>query len=59
MKELHENLNIALQKLSNKHRVVVVLCEIEGLSSSDAAEILKCSEGTVRSRLHYAKEHGK
>jgi RNA polymerase sigma-70 factor (ECF subfamily) len=56
LKELHENLNIALQKLSNKHRVVVVLCEIEGLSSSEAAEILKCSEGTVRSRLHYAKE---
>lgn len=56
LKELHENLNIALQKLSNKHRVVVVLCEIEGLSSAEAAEILKCSEGTVRSRLHYAKE---
>lgn len=56
LKELQENLNIALQKLSNKHRAVVVLCEIEGLSSSEAAIILKCSEGTVRSRLHYAKE---
>lgn len=56
LKELQENLNIALQKLSNKHRAVVVLCEIEGLSSSEAASILKCSEGTVRSRLHYAKE---
>ncbi len=56
LKELQENLNIALQKLSNKHRAVVVLCEIEGLSSSEVASILKCSEGTVRSRLHYAKE---
>ncbi|MDR2603699.1 MAG: sigma-70 family RNA polymerase sigma factor [Puniceicoccales bacterium] len=56
LKELQENLNIALQKLSNKHRSVVVLCEIEGLSSAQAAFILKCSEGTVRSRLHYAKE---
>jgi RNA polymerase sigma-70 factor (ECF subfamily) len=56
LKELQENLNIALQKLSNKHRTVVVLCEIEGLSSADVALILKCSEGTVRSRLHYAKE---
>lgn len=56
LKELQENLNIALQKLSNKHRAVVVLCEVEGLSSSEVASILKCSEGTVRSRLHYAKE---
>jgi RNA polymerase sigma-70 factor (ECF subfamily) len=56
LKELQENLNIALQKLSNKHRSVVVLCEIEGLSSTQAAFVLKCSEGTVRSRLHYAKE---
>ncbi|MDR1457247.1 MAG: sigma-70 family RNA polymerase sigma factor [Puniceicoccales bacterium] len=56
LKELQENLNIALQKLSNKHRSVVVLCEVEGFSSAEAAVVLKCSEGTVRSRLHYAKE---
>jgi RNA polymerase sigma-70 factor (ECF subfamily) len=56
LKELQEKLNIALQKLSNKHRTVVVLCEIEGLSSAEAASVLKCSEGTIRSRLHYAKE---
>jgi RNA polymerase sigma-70 factor (ECF subfamily) len=56
LKELQENLNIALQKLSNKHRTVVVLCEVEGLSSAEAASVVGCSEGTVRSRLHYAKE---
>ncbi|MDR2436204.1 MAG: sigma-70 family RNA polymerase sigma factor [Puniceicoccales bacterium] len=56
LRELQENLNIALQKLSNKHRVVVVLHEIEGLDHGDIASILKCSVGTVRSRLHYAKE---
>jgi RNA polymerase sigma-70 factor (ECF subfamily) len=56
LKELQENLNIALQKLSNKHRVVVVLYEIEGLGHAEVASVLKCSEGTVRSRLHYAKE---
>jgi RNA polymerase sigma-70 factor (ECF subfamily) len=54
--ELQENLNIALQRLSNKHRAVVVLHEIEGLDHADIALILKCSIGTVRSRLHYAKE---
>lgn len=56
LKELQENLNVALQKLSNNHRTVVVLYEIEGLSHAEIAKILKCSEGTVRSRLYYAKE---
>jgi RNA polymerase sigma-70 factor (ECF subfamily) len=56
LKELQEKLDIALQKLSNKHRSVVVLCEIEGPSSSQAASVLRCSEGTARSRLHCAKE---
>lgn len=56
LKELQEKLNEALQKLSLKHRTVVVLFEIEGMSHIEIAKILKCSEGTVRSRLHYAKE---
>lgn len=56
LKELQEKLNEALQKLSTTHRTVVVLFEIDGMSHSEIAEILHCSEGTVRSRLHYAKE---
>lgn len=56
MRELQEKLNDALQKLSVKHRTVVVLYEIEGLSHQEIAEITKTSEGTVRSRLHYAKQ---
>ncbi|MDR1255882.1 MAG: sigma-70 family RNA polymerase sigma factor [Puniceicoccales bacterium] len=56
LKELQENLNIALQKLSNRHRVVIVLYEIEGLDHGEIASVLGCSVGTVRSRLHYAKE---
>ncbi len=55
-KELQEKLNEALQKLSNKHRTVVVLFEIEGLSHAEIAQVMGCSQGTVRSRLHYAKE---
>lgn len=53
--ELQEKLNDSLQKLSPKHRTVVVLHEIEGLEHSEIAEITKTSVGTVRSRLHYAK----
>ncbi|MDR1458268.1 MAG: sigma-70 family RNA polymerase sigma factor [Puniceicoccales bacterium] len=53
--ELQKALNESLQKLSNDHRLVVVLFEIEGLSHGEIAEIMGCSPGTVRSRLHYAK----
>lgn len=54
--ELQEKLNDALQKLSPKHRTVVILHEIEGLEHAQIAEITKASVGTVRSRLHYAKQ---
>jgi RNA polymerase sigma-70 factor (ECF subfamily) len=54
--ELQEKLNEALQRLSLKHRTVVVLFEIEGLSHQEIAQVMDCSEGTVRSRLHYAKQ---
>jgi len=56
VKELQEKLNEALQKLSINHRMVVTLFEIDGLSHTEIAEIMKCSVGTVRSRLHYAKQ---
>jgi RNA polymerase sigma-70 factor (ECF subfamily) len=35
---------------------VITLFEIDGLSHAEIAEIMACSEGTVRSRLHYAKQ---
>ncbi len=56
MNELQEKLNDALQTLSFKHRTVVILFEIEGLSHAEIAKIMNISEGTVRSRLHYAKQ---
>lgn len=54
--ELQEKLNDALQKLSLKHRTVIILHEIEGLEHAEIAEITRVSVGTVRSRLHYAKQ---
>ncbi|MDX2108781.1 MAG: sigma-70 family RNA polymerase sigma factor [Verrucomicrobiota bacterium] len=56
IKELQEKLNEALQKLSPIHRTVVVLFEIEGLSHQEIADIMNSTAGTVRSRLHYAKQ---
>ena len=55
LNELHEKLNEALTKLSDKHRTIVILYEIDGLSHKEISQIMKCTEGTVRSRLHYAK----
>ena len=54
--ELHEKLNEALSRLSDKHRTIVVLFEIDGLGHKEIASIMKCTEGTVRSRLFYAKQ---
>lgn len=45
-----------LEKLSEKHRVVMVLADLEDLPLRDVARITKTSEGTVKSRLHYARQ---
>lgn len=55
--ELQKKLNAALQTLSEKHRTVVVLHDIQGMPHEDIARVMKCSVGTVRSRLFYARQH--
>ena len=54
--ELHEKLNVAMQKLSESHRLVVTLHDIQGLSHEEIAKIMGCNIGTVRSRLFYARQ---
>ena len=54
--ELQEKLNVALQKLSEAHRAVVVMHDVQGLTHADIAKTLNCSDGTVRSRLFYARQ---
>lgn len=54
--ELQERLNKALQTLSEKHRTVVVLHDIQGVPHDEIGNILGCSAGTVRSRLFYARQ---
>jgi RNA polymerase sigma-70 factor (ECF subfamily) len=55
-KELREKLVAAINDLTPEHKAVIVLRTIEGLSYKDIGEILGCSEGTVMSRLHYARK---
>ena len=54
--ELQHWVTKAVNSLSPKHRIVVILHELEGLTHAEIASILNCSEGTVRSRLHYARK---
>jgi RNA polymerase sigma-70 factor (ECF subfamily) len=52
--ELQKRLNEAMMKLSEDHRTVVTLYDIQGLQHSEISKVLGVSEGTVRSRLFYA-----
>jgi RNA polymerase sigma factor (sigma-70 family) len=54
--ELQEKLNAAMQKLSESHRLVVTLHDVQGLSHEEIADIMDCNVGTVRSRLFYARQ---
>ena len=54
--ELQEKLNTALLKLSEPHRLVVVLHDVQGLSHDEIAKVMDCNIGTVRSRLFYARQ---
>ena len=55
--ELQKELNEALQTLSEKHRAVVVLHDVQGIPHQEISRMLKVSEGTLRSRLYYARQH--
>lgn len=56
LSELQKTLNAALLKLSEPHRLVVVLHDVQGLSHEEIGEIVGCNIGTVRSRLFYARQ---
>jgi len=56
LKELKEKLNMAMQRLSEPHRLVVTLHDVQGLAHEEIAEIMECNIGTVRSRLFYARQ---
>ncbi len=52
--DLKKKLTEAINELSPAHREVVTLCDIRGMSYAEISELLHISEGTLRSRLHYA-----
>ncbi len=55
-RETQEAVQQAIAGLPLGHRIVVVLYYLEGLGLREIAEVLEIPEGTVKSRLHYARE---
>jgi RNA polymerase sigma-70 factor (ECF subfamily) len=49
-------LRAAIAALPDRYREVVVLCDLEGLTYEEAAAALACATGTIRSRLHRARQ---
>ena len=55
-KELGQKIRLAIDSLSDGLKEIFILREIEDLSYKDLAEIFKCPEGTIKSRLFRARE---
>ena len=50
-----ELVHFALNKLSVIHREIMTLRFLEEMDVKEIARVMECSEGTAKSRLHYAK----
>jgi RNA polymerase sigma-70 factor (ECF subfamily) len=53
--EAIESVRQAVTALPAHYREVVVLCDLHEMSYAEAAQILNCAVGTIRSRLHRAR----
>jgi len=56
-KEIRERIAQALDELSDNHRAVLVMRELEGLSYEEMAQAMGCSKGTIMSRLFHARRN--
>jgi RNA polymerase sigma-70 factor (ECF subfamily) len=53
--EIRQRIEAAITRLSDEHRAVIVMRELEGMEYQEMADALGCSIGTVMSRLFYAR----
>lgn len=56
-KEILSAVEDSLTHLSDKHRAVIVMRELQGLSYADMAKAMSCSKGTIMSRLFHARRN--
>lgn len=54
--ELGRQIQRGLKELPTEYRSAVILCDIQGLSYEEIAQIMRCSIGTVRSRIHRGRK---
>ena len=53
---VRQAIHLAIKKLKEEHQKVILLREVQGLSYEEIANILNCSEGTVKSRINRARD---
>jgi RNA polymerase sigma-70 factor (ECF subfamily) len=51
-----ERVRKAVLNLPIRYREVIVLCDLQEMSYAEAADVLACAVGTVRSRLHRGRQ---
>lgn len=56
-KQIRARIDQALEELSENHRAVLVMRELEGLSYEEMAQAMECSKGTIMSRLFHARRN--
>jgi RNA polymerase sigma-70 factor, ECF subfamily len=56
-KQIRVRIDEALAELSENHRAVLVMRELDGLSYEEMAETMGCSKGTIMSRLFHARRN--
>jgi RNA polymerase sigma-70 factor, ECF subfamily len=56
-RELQEAIYHAINKLEFKQRTTLVLFYLQDFTLQEIAEVMDCPVGTVKSRLHYAREN--
>ena len=56
-KQIRARIDAALETLSDNHRAVLVMRELEGLSYEEMATAMDCSKGTIMSRLFHARKN--
>jgi RNA polymerase sigma-70 factor (ECF subfamily) len=55
--EIRARIDKALGELSDNHRSVLVMRELEGMSYEEMAQVMACSKGTIMSRLFHARKN--
>jgi len=56
-KEIRARIDQALGELSDNHRAVLIMRELEGMSYEEMAQAMGCSKGTIMSRLFHARKN--